>query len=238
MSQAATAVKSYLTHNNEYPETLAEVDIEDTDSISYRYTYNEDDFCVTALYGNQFAYHADKNSTEPQSGPCDGHPGGADFCPEDSYLAINGYYCLGEFGQKATYNSAAVRVDGQNSEIPDSANIPGSYVGKQTTRDNLIGSSFAVSSGEVYCLTGWVVNSTSTVTHSIGLQITSTSSTNSWVAAGTANAATTSWKKLSGCITIPSTGATARVWTQNNGTNGSTAAPAWYQTAITIVKQN
>jgi len=195
-------------------------------------------FCITGS-GSGYVTRNINQSGAMGDGPCDGQSGGVSYCPESSVVTINGYYCNGTSGSIATNNSSAVRLDATASEVP--ANAPAEYVGRQTVRDDFLGDTFSVAAGEVYCVSQWATTVSSAVTHAIGFYITGPSAGQQWNAPNGARIASSAalgvWKKLSGCYTIPSGYDAARLWTQNDGANGGTAAPAWYQTSVTLTKQ-
>lgn len=182
--------------------------------------------------------YATKNVTQSgtiTSGPCDGHSGGPSYCPNDSYVAINGYFCDGTVNSVATLHSGAVKLDATTAPVP--AGAPGAFVGRQNSRDNNGSTRFTAAAGEVYCVSGWVATVDSTVTHRIGVLFQG-SYGNSWLGIGTsADSARNQWVKISGCVTAPANTTSAGLWTQNDGTNGTTASPYWYQTAIQLTKQ-
>lgn len=235
LTQASKAVALYKAQNDTYPATLAAASVSDKNSISYQYSYNATagTYCITALYDNQTPYNI-TNSSSASQGPCDGQSGGAGYCPTTSYVDINGYYCDGTEGSVATLNSNAVKLTNTASGVP--AGAPSMYVGRQSTRDNYLSSNFTVVAGEVYCVEAWVASTASTVNHAVGLQINN-GSTNIWQNGGAVTAPSATWKKISGCITVPAGYITARMWSQNDGTNGTTADAHWYQTAVKLTKQ-
>lgn len=207
-------------------------------SAEYQYSRSADglSFCVTTVYNNSLPYNVAKGKA-PAYGPCDGHNGGPSYCPTDTYVPMNGFYCDGTVGQTASLNSSAVKLNSTDGGVP--AGAPGAYVGRQTNRDNYLSNLFPVSTGETYCIEGWAATATSTVPHTVGLHLMTSGGTNSWQASSYASASQpNTWQKIQGCITVPSGYVNARVWSQNNGNNGSTADPAWYQTAIRFYKQS
>lgn len=191
-------------------------------------------FCITGTGSG----YTTKNVTQIGTivdGPCDGHSGGAEYCPDNSYVKINGYYCEGSIGSVASLHSNTVKLAASSSPIPTGA--PGEFVGRQSSRDNLGSNSFAVAAGEVYCASGWATTVDSAVVHRIGIMF-SGSYGNSWQGAPIgADSARNKWVKASGCHTAPTGTTSGRLWTQNDGTNGTTADPFWYQTAIQLTKQ-
>lgn len=189
-------------------------------------------FCITATGSGYTPRNVDQTG-QVSDGPCEGQSGGSGYCPS-SFVDINGYYCNGTLGSVATKNTSAVRLAASTAEVP--AGAPADSVGKQTSRDNLIGNTFSVVAGEVYCVSGWAATSASTVTHTVGLMITGSGQANQW-RGGNNLTPSSSWQKITGCITIPANYTSAQFWTQNNGSNGTTADPAWYQTAMTLTKQ-
>jgi prepilin-type N-terminal cleavage/methylation domain-containing protein len=190
-------------------------------------------FCITAT-GTGYSPRNVDQTGQVSDGPCEGQSGGSGYCPT-SFVDINGYYCNGTIGSVATKNTGAVRLAASTAEVP--INAPAEFVGRQTSRDNLIGSTFTVVAGEIYCVSGWAATSTSTVTHTVGLMISGAGQTNQWRGGNNLSPTPNAWQKITGCITIPANYTTAQFWTQNNGTNGTTADAAWYQTAMTLTKQ-
>lgn len=192
------------------------------------------DFCITA-YAEGYRTKSINQNKVYKDEPCDGHSGGSDYCPNNSYVVINGYYCEGTTGSSASYQSGATKLLASDSTVPPGA--PGFYVGRQTSRDVTGTISFAVNAGDVFCATGWATTVSSTVNHRIRIHFMG-SYGSSWQGALFPVAESTNvWKKASGCFTAPSGTTSARFWTQNDGSNGGTASPAWYQTAITLIKQ-
>lgn len=234
LRQASDAALAYNVQNGSYPSSLSDMNIASEGKINYAYSSDSDSFCVTAVYDGSTSYHTDQTGNI-QDGPCDGQPGGSDYCPELSFVAVNGYYCDGSNGGLASLNTAVRKYSGSDSGVP--ANAPATYVGRQSDRDNIIGSSFNIKPGDRYCLGMWAANATSTVEHGIGLQVKNNDGSTAWQIAGKSNAAaSTGWTKVTGCITIGGSGKTASVWTQNNGSPGGTASGYWYQTGVTITK--
>jgi prepilin-type N-terminal cleavage/methylation domain-containing protein len=170
------------------------------------------------------------------NGPCDGHSGGASYCPNDSYVAINGYFCDGTINSLASLHSGSTKLDANTSPIPSGA--PGAFVGRQSSRDSNGATRFTAAAGEVYCVSGWVATVDSAVTHRLGILFQG-SYGNSWLGGNgvTADNARNKWVKVSSCVTAPAGTTSAGLWTQNDGTNGTTANPYWYHTAIQLTKQ-
>lgn len=236
LKQAAKKVAVYEVTNNAYPTDLSATGIENSGAVTYSYSQTANDFCITALY-NGIDPHNITSDMKISTGPCDGQSGGGSYCPNDSHVPLNGFYCDGAEGATATGQTGVVKLSATASGVP--AGAPGAFVGRQGTRDAYLGNAFPVSAGEVYCVEGWVATNDSAVQHQIGLQLSGPSMSNNWINGGAVTMPSSTWKKLSGCITIPGTGFnSARVWTQNNGTNGTTASPYWYQTAIKLRKQS
>jgi prepilin-type N-terminal cleavage/methylation domain-containing protein len=219
--------------NGSYPPTSALGASSDV-SLTMTADPSTETLCITASGTN----YTTKNITQTgtiSNGPCDGHSGGASYCPTDSYIDINGYYCEGIAGSVALKQNSAVKLDATTSPIPSGA--PGAYVGRQSTRDNNSIARFTAVAGEVYCVSGWVATVDSTIQHQLDINFQG-SYGQQWL--GTAVAADTArnkWVKVSGCVTAPVNTTSGGLWTQNNGTNGTTADPYWYQTAIKLTKQ-
>lgn len=237
IAQAARKIEAAAAASSDglYPANLNAAGLSDAD---YQYTRTTDglSFCVTTVYNGSLPYNVKKGSS-PAYGPCDGHSGGLSYCPTDTYVPINGFYCDGTVGQVASLNTSAVKLASTDSLVP--AGAPGSYVGRQTNRDNYLSNQFAVTVGETYCIEGWVATAASSVAHTVGLHLTTSGGSNTWQASSYASASEpNTWQKIQGCITVPSGYVNGRVWSQNNGTNGSTADPAWYQTAIRFYKSS
>ena len=234
LRQASDGALAYNAQNGSYPSSLSDINITAAGKITYAYSSDSDSFCVTALYDGTTSYHTDQTGNL-QEGPCDGQPGGTDYCPELSFVEVNGYYCNGASGGVASLNTVARKFSGSDSGVP--SNAPATYVGRQDNRDNIIGNPFNVNPGDRYCLGMWTANGTSTVPHAIGLQVRNSDGSTSWNAVAQANQSPSAgWTKITGCLTIGSIGKTASVWTQNNGTWNGTASGYWYQTGITITK--
>lgn len=236
-SQAAKRIEATMAGSAQgvYPATLEDTGLVASGSTAYQYTRSADTkgYCVTTLTGGVLPYSIGTGRTITPN-PCDGHNGGPAYCPTDTYVPINGFYCEGTDSAVATRNENVVKLSSAATEVP--ADAPGSYVGRQTGRDNLIGSTFVAAPGEVYCIEGWAATSTSTVGHTIGLRVSA--GTTQWLSVSYAPAAGAQWKKMQGCLTMPAGTTNANLWSQNNGTNGTTASPAWYQTAIRFWKQS
>lgn len=237
LKAVSNKLETYYSANAGYPANLAAVGVADAGGKTYQYTRTgtgiNSTYGLTIMIDGQQPHSSDSDDQVPVEGPYDGHSGGTTYCPDDGHVAINGYFCNGTVNSTASLHSPVVKLLSTTSGVPP--NAPGGYVGRQTSRDNLGSNIFPVVAGEVYCTSGWAATSTSTVTHSIGLMVMG--STNNWLRGGPALAPTSTWTKISGCITIPSGFTTARLWTQNDGGNGGTADAAWYQTAITLRKQ-
>lgn len=241
LKQAATKIESSAVLNaGVYPDSLATAGFSGSDSkVALQYTRSADtkSYCVTVVYGGS-EYPKSKNGSEAMvEGPCSGHSGGPNWCPVNALTPINGFYCDGTIGSNATLNSAGsglVRLNASDAEVPTDA--PGAYVGRQTSRDNLIGAQLTVSPGEVYCFDGWAATTSSTVSHALGFQYYN-GTASSWTAAGRVYPNVSGWQKMSNCLTVPAGIIRATVWTQNDGTSGTTAAAPWYQTALKVWKQ-
>ncbi|MDN5275932.1 MAG: Carbohydrate binding domain protein [Candidatus Saccharibacteria bacterium] len=190
-------------------------------------------FCITAYGAKYTTYSVDEKGAMIKA-PCDGHSGGPNYCPETSYVTLNGYYCSGTLGSLATLHTGATKLLATDAQVPTGA--PAYYVGRQNTRDNL-GSSFTAAGGDIYCVTGWATTISSTVTHGFGIRFVGSYGTSFLGSSVTAASGATGWKKVTGCYTAPANTTSASLWTQNNGANGSTADVAWFQTAITLKKQ-
>lgn len=234
LKSAYDEVNLYQADNGSCPSSLSEVNLSNDSNITYQYTCAHASFSITAMYNGLYPSCVNETGVV-NDGPCDGHSGGNTWCPESSYVTVNGYYCEGTTGSTATLNNSVVKLLASDSSVPSGA--PGAYVGRQRSRDNLIGSQFNVSTGDVYCLSEWAVTTSSTVSHAIGLQVLLSDGTRSWPSAGRLSPSTQNWTKASGCITIWSGVVKATVWTQNDGSNGTTASDPWYQTAIKLYKQ-
>ncbi|MFZ2835801.1 MAG: prepilin-type N-terminal cleavage/methylation domain-containing protein [Candidatus Saccharimonadales bacterium] len=191
-------------------------------------------FCITATGTNYSAKSINQTGTV-SDGPCDGHSGGATYCPNSSYVNINGYFCDGTVNSVASQHTNAVKLDASTSPIP--AGAPGSFVGRQASRDNLGSIRFTATAGEVYCVSGWASTVTSTVQHRLGVHFQG-SYGNTWLGTGaSADSARNTWVKISGCVTAPAGTTSGALWTQNDGTPGGSADAYWYQTAIILTKQ-
>lgn len=193
-------------------------------------------FCVTGIASGTTTLSIN-GSNQLSDGPCDGHSGGAEYCPNNSHVAINGYYCEGSVNGLAPRHGENTKLLATASGVP--ANAPGYYVGRQTNRDNT-NTTFNVTAGEVYCVSGWATTATSTVNHTIGLHFWNNSNGHWWLGGGSTTAANAmnTWRKLEGCVTVPSGATFGHLWTQNDAAGNSTeAARPWYQTAIRLWKQ-
>ena len=241
LNQAAKKVQAaaVTTLDGDFPATLFDAGVSDASGdITYQYNRSVDgtSFCLTALYSGKLPYSIGSD-TSLSPNPCDGHNGGPEYCPTDTYVPINGFYCNGTAGNLAHINSGVFKLLASDAGVP--SNAPGAYVGRQTLRDNYMGSSFAVTSGEVYCISGWAATTSSTVGHTVGIQFTQADgTTRTWSISTYASSAISGWQKMDRCITVPANYVTALVWSQNNGSNGSTADAPWYQTAIRFYRQS
>jgi len=234
LSQAAKKVQLYHAGNSSvYPTALADAGVISDTTISYTYTSDTDGYCITALYKGALPTNIRTNGTV-SDGPCDGQSGGSEYCPTNSFVPTNGYFCDGAEGTVATLNTGAIKLAGNAAGVP--AGAPGAYVGRQASRDNYYTNSFTVAPGEVYCVEGWVATTDAIIGHAIGLQFTNSSGVNSWHNGTSYTAPTSSWKKISACLTVPAGMVSARGWSQNNGNNPEAQA-YWYQTAIRLWKQ-
>lgn len=232
LRQAASKIESFAVINaGAYPASLAEAEVTPGSNVNLQYIRGADSrsFCVTATYGSfEFPKNFGSSGSITQ-GPCSGHNAGPNWCPTDTYVPINGFYCQGNENSVATLNNVVVKLAANASGVP--AGAPGAFVGRQQHRDNYLGAQFDVSPGQQYCMEGWAATSTSTVGHAIGLQFYNGTS-NSWVIASRVLPNTTAWQKIEGCITVPAGIVRATVWSQNDGAVGSTADAPWYQTAV------
>lgn len=241
LSNSIQTIALYQAENGDsYPTSLSSLNsgagLKSSSGNVYGYAYDNTTspktFCLTALNGTNTPRSVTQDGTY-SDGACAFAVGGLGYCPESSYIALNGYYCDGTVGSTASQNSPVVKQLATASGVPSGA--PSYYVGVQTSRDNLIGPTMTVAAGDSYCFSGYAATASSAVVHTIGLQMTGPSVSTIWY--GVNNLSPSSaWQKLSGCITVPSGYNSARFWTQNNG-DATTAAVAWYQTALMIVKQ-
>ena len=236
VSQAAKQIEATKAGSSTgvYPADLSSINLP-TGDTTYQYTRAADQlsYCVTALYKTTIPYFVDTGAS-PEYGPCDGHNGGPNYCPTDTYVPIDGFFCDGAVGGVSDVHIALTKLLATDSAVPTGA--PGAYVGRQTGRDAYMGDAFSVTSGEVYCVEGWAASSTSTVGHTMGIQIQGSGLSNRWLSDGYVSA-DGQWHKIDGCHTILDGYTTARVWTQNNGSSGGTASDPWYQTAVRFWKQ-
>lgn len=233
LQSAAKKAQADHTLNGTYPSVS---ELGNNTDVSFAMTADDaaNTLCITGTGTGYTTRKIDQSGTIT-NGPCDGHSGGASYCPNDSYVAINGYFCDGTINSLATLHSGSTKLDATTSPIPSGA--PGAFVGRQGARDSNGSTRFAAVAGEVYCVSGWVATVDSTVTHRLGILFQG-SYGNSWLGNGsTADNARNKWVKVSGCFTAPANTTSAGLWTQNDGTNGTTANPYWYQTAITLTKQ-
>jgi prepilin-type N-terminal cleavage/methylation domain-containing protein len=76
LTQVNKKLEVFAVDNSNYPATLAAVDINDTNSVTYQYTVNNSatpaTYCVTATTGNK-SYKVSSTSTTPTIGGCAGH---------------------------------------------------------------------------------------------------------------------------------------------------------------------
>lgn len=233
LSQASKTARASLLTSGSYPSASA-LSTNSGISLSISSDTAAETFCITATGTGYSAKNIDQTG-RIGDGPCEGQSGGSDYCPESSVVAINGYFCSGTTGSLASLFTSATKLDAAAAEVP--AGAPGAFVGRQTVRDNNGNNIFTVVGGEVYCVSGWAATSSSTVNHTVGILITGPSLSNQWRGVSVATPSSSAWQKMTGCITIPAGYNQARLWTQNDGTNGTTANPPWYQTAITLTKQ-
>ena len=234
LSQASKKVLLYYADNSStYPSTLTAAGVSNDGAISYNYSSDTNGYCITALYNLKTPTNIRSDGTI-SDGPCDGQSGGSDYCPTNSFVPTNGYFCDGTEGSIAALNSSAIKLSAATAGVP--AGAPGAYVGRQASRDNYYTTSFSVTPGEVYCVEGWVATTDAIIGHAIGLQFTNSSGVNSWHNGTSYTTPTPSWKKISACLTVPAGIVSARGWSQNNGNNPEAQA-YWYQTAIRLWKQ-
>lgn len=235
VSQAAKQIEATKAGSSTgvYPADLSSINLP-TGDATYQYTRSADQlsYCVTALYKTTIPYFVDTGAS-PEYGPCDGHNGGPNYCPTDTYVPIDGFFCDGAVGGVSDVHIALTKLLATDSAVPTGA--PGAYVGRQTGRDAYMGDAFSVTSGEVYCVEGWAASNSSILGHTLGVQFTGSGLANQWHNSGYVNA-NGQWQKISGCKTVPAGYTTARLWTQNNG-SGTEAAVPWYQTAVRFWKQ-
>ena len=243
LSNVNQLIQLYQSTNNAYPTSISQLNngVGFTPSNGGAIGYVVDNsvspatFCVTVMNGTAVSPRSIPQGGTITDGACPGATGGQTYCPEASTIKLSGYYCDGAVGSTAPLNNPVIKQVATASGVP--ANAPTYYVGVQTTRDNLIGDPFTVAGGETYCFTGYAATATSSVVHTIGLMMNGTGKSTTWVGVNNLSPSTT-WQKLSGCITVPSGYTTAQFWTQNNGgDNGGSAASAWCQTALMMTKQ-
>jgi len=229
LKQAAQQAATQYITDGAYPTTL-----KSNGPIALTITSSGSGFCITGV-ADGYTTKSVNQSYQYSDAPCEGVSGGAAYCPNDSYVVINGYYCDGSVGGAASSQSGATKLLASDAQVPTGA--PAYYVGRQTSRDVVGTNVFTAAPGDVFCTSGWATTVSSTVNHRIGVQFI-LSTGNSWQGAVVSpTSATGSWQKASGCFTAPANTTNAKLWTQNDGSNGSTADPAWYQTAITLTKQ-
>lgn len=243
LSNARDAVLLYQVDNGDnYPTSLSAVNsgagvkLSNGNISGYVYdnTTSPKTFAVTVLNGTKTPRSINQNGTL-SDGAALGTVGNIGYCPESSFVKpLNGYYCDGVVGNRATQNNPVIKQLASASGVP--ANAPTYYVGVQQNRDNSIGDSFTVTTGETYCFSGYAATTSSTVTHTVGLTLNGASMDTSWVGTNSLSPSTT-WQKINGCITIPAGYTTAQVWTQNNGDYNGAALVAWYHAALMMKKQ-
>lgn len=242
LSNVNQLIQLYQSTNNTYPTAISQLNNgvgftpSNGGAIGYvaDNTVNPATFCVTEMNGTAVSPRSISQSGTITDGACPGATGGQTYCPEASTVKLSGYYCDGSAGSTASLNNPVVKQVATASGVP--ANSPTYYVGVQTSRDNLIGDPFTVAGGQTYCFTGYAATASSTVVHTIGFMLNGSGMSTTWLGVNNLSPSS-SWQKLSGCITVPSGYTTAQFWTQNNGNDGSTAAAAWYQSALMITKQ-
>jgi len=240
LASTSKAIKLYQADNSDnYPTSLAQLNggsgVRGSNGNVYGYvadnTASPKTFSLTVMNDTSTPRSVNQNGVY-SDGAAPLTVGGQDYCPESSYVALNGYYCDGSVGAVGLLNTGAIKQPATASGVP--AGAPTYFVGVQSSRDNLIGATFAVVPGEVYCVSGYAATASSVVTHTIGLMLTGTAT--SWATVNNL-APSSTWQKLSGCITIPSTATSARFWAQNNGDGATTATVAWYHSALMLKKQ-
>lgn len=236
LSQAAKKVKADYVTDETYPST-----INPNGSVSFTIISSlvNRTFCITGV-GEGFNTRSIDQNGSYIDGPCDGLSGGSSYCPTNSYMAINGYYCDGVVGSTPT-NQTGISIRkllASDAEVPVGA--PGYYVGRQADRDVYSTPTVPAVAGEVFCVTGWAVTVSSAVDHRIGVAFTVPGSAEGIIWNGTAisaASATGTWRKANGCFTAPANTTAVRLWTQNNGPAYGTSTTPWYQTAIVLKKQ-
>lgn len=232
VTQAYKQARTQYVRTGSFPSAIA---LQDGTSYQISSDNTTGDLCVTGVKSGYPTKSFGRDS-QLQSAPCDGHTGGPDYCPEISYVAINGYFCNGSVGSTPTEWTGVTKLLASDVSVP--AGAPGYYVSRQGTRDAYGSAVFPAVPGDTFCVSGWVTTTSSTVLHRLGIQFIRTSG-NAWTGGnGLAPAATLGvWTKYEACATAPSETYQARLWTQNDGSNGSTADAYWYQTALRMVKQ-
>lgn len=174
LSTASEQLQVYNVSNGTYPATLATAGLKSSNGTAFAYAVDTAatpaSFCLSAYNPSIAQVQSIDSVGKPSNVACAGaSTNDPACCPETSYVKLNGYYCEGTVASTAGMNSPAIKQLASASGVP--ANAPGYYVGVQTTRDNLIGQSFTVASGEVYCLSGYAATTNSTVVHTIGLML-------------------------------------------------------------------
>lgn len=233
LSQASKTARTSLLTSGAYPAASA-LPTNSGLSLDISSDVSTETFCITATGTNYLAKSITQTGTV-SDGPCDGHSGGTSYCPNNSHVEINGFFCEGTVNSVATRHTNAIKLDATTPPVPSGA--PGSFVGRQASRDNFGSIRFTAVAGEVYCVSGWAATVDSTVQHQLGVHFQG-SYGNSWLGTGvSANTARNKWTKISGCVTTPAGTTSGALWTQNDGAPGGSADVYWYQTAIVLTKQ-
>src|SRR5690606_19698597 len=122
--------------------------------ITFTITSDTEDnsFCITGS-GSGYITKNINQDNQYSDGPCEGVSGGEAYCPNNSHVVINGYYCEGVLGSVASHQVGARKILASDPEVPTGA--PAHYVGKQEGRDNLGSNTFTASAGDVFCVSGW-----------------------------------------------------------------------------------
>lgn len=134
-------------------------------------------------------------------------------------------------GKKATGHTNVTALAKADAGVP--ASSPKPFVGLQTVKENYASEFFAVKTGEVFIVEGWVASTSSVQTFGLGLETNNLVGTSALLLTGHVGKGTGVWQFFQKTYTIPAGVIKARFISQINATS---SFGSWYFTDLRITK--
>jgi prepilin-type N-terminal cleavage/methylation domain-containing protein len=205
LTQAAKMLEVWRVENSDqYPSSLSDIGVSDTEEITYQYTYdnNVSTFCITATYGDALSYYV-SNSTSSQPGVCSGY----------NIIAWNKNVPSTMSVPSATADTSTFRTSTASMRFGPS------QVGREVR-----GSPFTVSTGQTYTVKLWVKTDTNWNGTSSNSKIrfgNATSGGNALIKACSYQGVKTSWTQYTCGYTVEAGVTKLIISVGNDGTTGN-----------------